>query len=181
MKKLYLLLGLVENHQIRLDVSKEKFVPVLKTKVGSDGSSSMDIFSGSNLEYRGAVGPTGFYLRRTRGFMTNTRHFCKAFGTFREENNQLVIDVEFRNFPTPVYFYFVISAFFLGSAVISILGSIFTLNFENLGNWIFNLFSVGLVVAVVGFVIRSFSHQTIEKMKIEMENNFREYTMKKPS
>lgn len=179
MKKLYLLLGLIENHQIRLDISLEKFVPILKTKVGNDSPSSLDIFSGSKCDYRGTVGLSGFYLRRTRGFMTNTRHFCKAFGTFREENNQLVIDLEFRNFPTPVYFYLVLSAFFLFSTVFTILSSLFTLNFEALGNWFFNLFAVGFFVAAIGYTIRSFSHRTIEQMKLEMENNFQEYRMQK--
>jgi hypothetical protein len=179
MKKLYLLLGLVENHQMQLAISKERFVSLLKIKVGSDQSSSFDVFSGGHYDYRGEVGLSGFYLRRLRGFMSNSRHFCKAFGTFREENNQLIIEVEFRNFPTPVYFYFILSAFFLLSILLTILGSLFTFHFENLRPWIFNFFSVSILVTIVGFVIRNFSHQTIEKMKIEMENNFQEYLTQK--
>lgn len=179
MKKLYLLLGLIEHHEIRLNITREIFISVLKTKVGSDSASSLDIFSGSKYEYRGAVGPSGFYLRRTRGFMTNNRHHCKAFGTFREENNPLLIDLEFRNFPPPVYFYLVLVPFFLFFTVVNIVAAIFTLNTTNLGSWTYNLFTGGFFALAIGYVIRSFSHNTIRKMKFEMENNFQEYLTKK--
>ena len=179
MKKVYRFLGLIENHQMVLDVSKNSFIELLRSHVGTDTNSSMDIFSSGNIDFKGSVGYGGFYLRKRRGFFDKSRPYCKAIGTFREENDKLIIDIEFNNISPPIIFVY---AFFLLFDLISIFGIItnaLSLNFTEAIHSLSNLVSVVVFSAIVAGITYFVSKRTIEKMKYLMESNFYNYLTKK--
>ncbi len=178
LKTLYKIFGLVENHSLVLNVSKEQFITLLAPHVGHDGNSSMDIFA-TKTDYKGVVGQSGFYLRRRRGLWKHNRHFTKVIGTFREENNQLILDLEFKNFPPPVWgFLFLIFFFGLGSVII-FLSALLSFNFDTISRAFFNVFYMVVLTVILGMIVRSFSTKTIQTMKFELENNFNAYLTRK--
>ncbi len=170
-KKFYMLLGILECHEIRTTISKEQFIELLRPHVGKDGASSMDIFSSDSTDYKGEVGHSGFYLRRKRGLFTNTRHFCKAIGSFREEQEGLIIEIEFRNFPPPVYFYLGLGLVFGLFALIVFLMSVLSFNYDAIVTSFINIINVLVFFGLFGIVVRIVSSKTILKMKYELENN----------
>ncbi len=178
MEKVYRILGLVGDHRMKMDVSREIFIERLKAHVGVDTDSSLDIFSSSRIDYKGAVGQSGFYLRRRRGFFSNNRHYCKAIGTFGEEGNQLVIDIEINNITAPIiiaYSIFILANLF---QVYGILSGILSLDYSRVVHSIAGLFSMLLFSAAMAGIISFFSTKTIQKMKYELENNFYTYIKK---
>lgn len=179
MKKIYRLLGLMANHRFALPVQRERFVTLLQPHVADDVGSGMDIFSLSNAEYKGFVGPHEFYLRKKRGFAKRQGYYWKAFGKFLEENGQLTVEVEMRNFPPPVYFYFIVMSFFALGTLGGILMTVARLDGAALGTAFSNLLLVALLTAILGLIIRTTSLQTIEKMRIELQSNFHQYAMEK--
>ena len=176
LKKTYQFLGVSQKHEITLNISKDKFVEILKPYVGKDTSSSMDIFSSGDTNYKGIVGQSGFYLRRKRGFTTYSRHFCKAAGSFREENNQLIITIEFNNFPPPVIIFHGLFLIFFSWAIIQIIIGIFSFSANNLQIGLNGIFSTSVFFAIISAIVRIYSLRTIQTMKYELENNFHNYT-----
>lgn len=179
MKKIYRLLGLITNYRFALPVSRASFTKLLKPHVAEDVGSGLDIFSLSNAGYKGFVGHDEFYLRKKRGFAKRQDYYCKVYGKLIEENGLLLVELEIRYFPPLVYFYFIVGGFFIFGATIGLLISFATLSLSTIGTSIFNLFFVGILLTIIGSIIRSSSLQTIEKMRIELQSNFQQYTMEK--
>jgi hypothetical protein len=178
MKNIYKYLGLIGDHQMKMDVSREIFIERLKAHVGVDTGSSLDIFASSHIDYKGAVGQSGFYLRRRRGFFSNNRHYCKAIGSFEEEGNQLVIDIEINNITAPIILVYSIVILADLFQVFGIFSGVLTLDYSRVVHSISGLFSMLLFSAIVAGIISFFSTKAIQKMKYELENNFYSYLKK---
>jgi hypothetical protein len=180
MRKIYRFLGLVGDHQLVMNISKDAFIAQLKPHVGNDINSTLDIFSSSEIHYKGTVGYSGFYLRRKRGLFTKNRHYCKVTGTFREESDQLVIDMEINNIMNPpiIIFYSMFALFNL-FALSSIFIGIISFDYARTINAIFMLFSSLTFSAIVAGIIYLFSTKTIQQMKYELENSFYSYLKNK--
>jgi hypothetical protein len=172
MKKVYRFLGLVGDHQMTMDVSKDIFIDRLKAHVGR----AMDIFSSGRTDYKGVVGQSRFYLRRERGLLTKTRHYCKAIGQFREEKNQLLIEIKIN---APIVFFYSIFIIGILFALFGILMGILTLNLDKVTNGFSFLFSITLFSALMATIVYFVSTKSIQKMKYELENNFYSYIKSK--
>jgi hypothetical protein len=180
MNKIYRLLGLIVDHQILLEVTQDKFVQCLKSHVGTDMGSSLDIFSSGNTHYKGAVGIGGFYLRRKRGFIGGyNRHYCKAIGTFSEANNKLIINVEFNNVSFPNIILIALLSLMNLFAFFGIIAGLFKLDFQMVLDSFLNVLTMLLFTAIIAFVLQMVSKMNIEKMRREMESNFSGYIYEK--
>jgi len=175
MKKLFLLLGLIEYRSLQLDLSREEFIRVLSPHVGADTMSGLDIFSSGKTDYKGAVGYNGFYLRRKRGWVNNSRHYCKVIGIFQESSSGLVVNLEFRYFPPPVYFFLIMIFLFGAFSILLFFIGLFTFNGKSITNAVLNMGAVFGLGAIVGFITRSFSANAIQKMYYELDANIFRY------
>ncbi|WP_298425822.1 hypothetical protein [uncultured Kordia sp.] len=109
---------LIKHTQIKLPVNKSEFIRSFKQHVdeGHIGafSSMFEAFSSSKNRYKGNITQNTFEIRRRREFFDRTSYLAHATGSFRQQNDHIVIDTEingFSNFLIP--FYVIITVFYL--------------------------------------------------------------------
>ncbi|WP_430413145.1 hypothetical protein [Kordia sp.] len=154
MKEFLEKIQLIRQKQIKLAVDKSVFIRNFKENIdeGSIGtfSSAFEAFSSSKNRYKGNITQNTFELRRRRELFDRTSYLARVKGTFRQQNDQVVIDTEingFSNFLIPSYV--LITVFYL-FFIFMIMTNVESIGFPVL----FILFHAVLMYAIPYFIIR---------------------------
>ena len=115
MKEFLKKIKLIEYLTTDVDIQKTEFVSKFRQHV-DEGSTGMffdtfDVFSSSKNEYKGQVGYEGFKIKRRRKFFDMNMNLAIANGTYRQNNEKLIIETEINGFSgmmIPFYLFVII-------------------------------------------------------------------------
>ncbi|WP_046757250.1 hypothetical protein [Kordia jejudonensis] len=145
---------LIKHTQITLNIDKSEFISHFKANVdeGSIGafSSMFEAFSSSKNRYKGNISQNSFKIRRRREFFDRTSYLARVTGTFRQQNDQVVIDAKvngFSNFLIPLYIFITLFyILFIPMAIIGFADSIIPI--------VFVFFHALMMYCIPYFIIR---------------------------
>lgn len=165
---------LIKKTQIKLNVDKSEFVKNFKQHVdeGNIGafSSAFEMFSSSKNRYKGNITQNSFEIRRRREFFDKTSYLARVTGTFRQQNDHVIVDAKvngFSNFLIP--FYIIITVFYVFFLFM------FTSGFQGNGiPIVFILFHALLMYTIPYFVMR----KRVKNTTVDLEKELF-YMMKK--
>ena len=109
---------LIVHKQIKLNIDKSEFIRKFQQNVdqGNIGafSGAFEAFSSSQNRYKGNITQNEFEMRRKREFFDRSSYLARVTGSFRQQNDQLVIDAKitgFNNFL--IIFYVFVTLFYI--------------------------------------------------------------------
>lgn len=159
---------LIKNTQIKLDVDKSEFIRNFKQHIdeGSIGafSSAFEVFSSSKNRYKGNITQNTFEIRRRRELFDRTSYLARVTGTFRQQNDHVVVNAKvngFSNFLIP--FYVVITIFYIMFISVAITGF-----GESAIPAVFIIFHAFLMYAIPYFVMRKRVKNTATDLEKEL-------------
>ena len=102
MKEFLKKIKLIEHLKTDIEIQKTEFVSKFRQQ-GDEGSTGIfsdtfDVFSSSKNEYKGQVGYEGFKIKRRRKFFDMNMNLAVASGTYRQNNEKLIIETEINGF-----------------------------------------------------------------------------------
>ncbi len=178
MKEFLKKIKLIEHLTTDIEIQKNEFVSKLKQHVdqGSTGmfSDTFDFFSSSENEYKGQVGYEGFKIKRRRKIFDMNMNLAVASGTYRQNNEKLIIETEINGFNGMMIPFYVFAILFYSIFI----GAFFmTDNFEGNGAGFalpFIFIHAAFMFGIPYFIMR----RSTKRMKHELEREFYYMTKK---
>ncbi|MEM8584815.1 MAG: hypothetical protein AAGF87_11125 [Bacteroidota bacterium] len=161
-------LGLIDYMTMTLEVDKLDFIKKLRKQVDESSlgvfSDVGDAFSSSKNEFKGEVDHEGFQIKRKRKFFDTNFNFAVAKGQFRQEREQLAIDIELDavNKQMQIFYIFIIVFYLAFFGVILTLGRDSSMPLIVLP---FMLLHAGMMFGIPFFIMR----RSVRRMKYELE------------
>jgi hypothetical protein len=116
LKKTLKKLHLIDQLNTELKISKEDFVNLLMLNIDEGSLSAFtglfEIFSSSKNEFKGQVSTNGFKLRKKRKLFQVNMILAVAEGTFKQEDEKLIINAEINGFSGHMKFFYAFLLFF---------------------------------------------------------------------
>jgi hypothetical protein len=127
MQQLLKKLKLVQSFSTKIEMQKSEFVNKFRQHVdeGDTGpfSDVFDAFSSSKNEYKGHVGFNEFKIKRRKKFFDMNMSLAVAKGTYRQQENSLIIEAEINGFRGQMIPFLIIAIFIYTIAIVAILFS----------------------------------------------------------
>ncbi len=155
-----------------IDIQKSQFVSKF-SQIVDEGSTgfffdTFDIFTSSENEYKGQVGIEGFKIKRRRKLFDMGMNLAVARGTYRQDNEKLIIETEINGFSGIMIPFYVFAIIFYS---IFIAGFLMSDNFDGNGAGFalpFIFIHAALMFGIPYFVMR----RSAKRMKYELEREF---------
>ncbi|MBK6282596.1 MAG: hypothetical protein IPF54_07960 [Draconibacterium sp.] len=170
---------LIDHLRTELDIQKEEFVKILKSKVdeGDYGLliSGFDIFSSSKNEFKGYVDCDKFKIRKRRGFFDINLNIAIAKGSFIHDKDKLVITTDINSFSGIMIAFYSFAIFIYLMLIISFFASEFNeATTDDLLIIPFIIIHSTLMLGIPYLIMRS----STKRLKYDLEREFYYITKK---
>lgn len=165
-------LKLIQTLTTRVEMQQQDFVAKLREHVdeGSLGifSDTFDVFSTTDNEFKGHVGPQDFKIKRRKKLFSGNANFAIAKGTFKQEYETLIIHTEINGFRKLFIPFFIFALIIYPTLVVTFLSSD-TDNGSGLAFALpFILIHGAFMFGLPYFIMR----RSVKKMKYDLEREF---------
>lgn len=163
---------LIDDFSTTLNISKSEFVSTLRNNVDQadiDGmfSSAFEAFTSSDNMFKGQVDSKGFKIRKRRRFFEKNFGYTKAFGTYRERGDMLIINTKISAWNNFMFFWLCIVIVFY----LIFISTLFTSGTSDGVGFValpFIIIHSLLMLVIPYFMMR----KSVKKMKQELEREF---------
>lgn len=91
-------IGLVQDFQLTMNVSKSDFIRALIANLDEPQADFFDVFSRSKALYKGKVQNDQFTMKRKRRFLDSHFRSAKVTGNITTKNDTLILDIQISGF-----------------------------------------------------------------------------------